>query len=185
MSTGTGIEWTVEFRDVEGFPGYRVGDDGSVWSCWTYNGHSSRKLSGDWKRLAAQPDGDGYLAVGLYRGGRCYRRKVHLLVLQAFVGSRPLGLEGCHNDGCLVNCAVGNLRWDTHAANISDRVRHGTAPRGTKNGLAKLDNQKVLEIKRRLAVGERQAILASEFQVGPSTISGIKNGRLWSWLQPQ
>lgn len=25
---------TVEYRDIEGFPGYRIGSDGTVWSCW-------------------------------------------------------------------------------------------------------------------------------------------------------
>ena len=28
----------VEYRDVPGWPGYRVGDDGSVWSLWKRRG---------------------------------------------------------------------------------------------------------------------------------------------------
>jgi hypothetical protein len=37
----------VEYRDVPGFPGYRVGTDGSVWSCWerTAGGRSPDDLA--------------------------------------------------------------------------------------------------------------------------------------------
>ena len=48
----------------------------------------------------------------------------HLLVLEAHVSPRPVGLEGCHNDGDPTNNVVGNLRWDTHSANLLDIARH-------------------------------------------------------------
>lgn len=28
----------VEYRLIEGFPGYRVGNDGTVWTLWTKGG---------------------------------------------------------------------------------------------------------------------------------------------------
>lgn len=51
---------------------------------------------------------------------------VHKLVLEAFVGPRPPGLEACHNDGDGMNNRLTNLRWDTHKANMADQFRHGT-----------------------------------------------------------
>lgn len=54
-------------------------------------------------------------------------RKVHHLVLEAFVGPRPPGCEGCHNDGNPANNRVENLRWDTSLSNSNDRYEHGTA----------------------------------------------------------
>jgi hypothetical protein len=39
---------TVSYRPIEGFPGYRVGDDGSVWSCKRPGSRAAR--TGDWFR---------------------------------------------------------------------------------------------------------------------------------------
>lgn len=50
------------------------------------------------------------------------------LVLEAFVGPRPDGLEACHNNGNPGDDRLANLRWDTHSENILDRGRHGTDP---------------------------------------------------------
>ncbi|MDP7729539.1 HNH endonuclease [Mycobacterium sp. TY813] len=51
---------------------------------------------------------------------------MHHLVLEAFVGPRPPGLEGCHGNGDPADNSVANLRWDTRSANVFDSVRHGT-----------------------------------------------------------
>lgn len=52
-------------------------------------------------------------------------RYVHQLVLEAFVGPRPEGMEACHwNDVCTDN-RLENLRWDTTSANRHDQVRNG------------------------------------------------------------
>jgi hypothetical protein len=53
-------------------------------------------------------------------------RYVHQLVLEAFVGPRPSGMECCHGDGDPSNNRLVNLRWDTKSSNVLDRVRHGT-----------------------------------------------------------
>lgn len=51
---------------------------------------------------------------------------IHRLVLEAFVGPCPAGLECCHNDGDRGNATLRNLRWDTRAANTLDAVRQRT-----------------------------------------------------------
>lgn len=68
----------------------------------------------------------GYERVSLARGGAVVRRQVHHLVLEAFVGPRPLAMEGCHGDGDPANNHLSNLRWDTRPENARDTVRHGT-----------------------------------------------------------
>jgi HNH endonuclease len=55
-------------------------------------------------------------------------RTVHTLVLQAFVGPCPAGMEACHYDGDKANNKLGNLRWDTKRANELDAIRHRTRP---------------------------------------------------------
>jgi hypothetical protein len=59
---------------------------------------------------------------------------VHTLVLNAFVGPAPEGMECCHNDGVASNNLVSNLRWDTRSENVLDCFRHGVRVR--KAGVA-------------------------------------------------
>ena len=50
--------------------------------------------------------------------------KVHHLVMEAFVGPLPEGMEVCHNDGDPANNRVENLRFDTRSENALDAVGH-------------------------------------------------------------
>lgn len=173
----------VEYRPIEGFPGYRVGDDGSVWSCWKRNGRNRRLLCNEWVKMNPSPDGDGYLGVNLFRDGKPYRRKVHLLVLITFAGPRPDGLEACHNDGILSHCQLSNLRWDTHSSNIRDRLKHGTDCRGEKSGNAKLTENAVRQIKSDLRNQTPKKSIAARYGVSPSCVSAIAAGKIWAWLK--
>lgn len=71
---------------------------------------------------------EGYMTIKL----TCPQKKttvtVHSLVLSAFVGPRPEGMECCHGDGDKTNNALSNLRWDTKKANELDAVRIGKRP---------------------------------------------------------
>lgn len=72
--------------------------------------------------LALVPQPNGRLGVNL----RGKNHKVHVLVLTAFKGPRPRGMEGCHGDGNHTNNKLDNLRWDTRSSNTKDSVKHGT-----------------------------------------------------------
>jgi hypothetical protein len=171
-------------RDVPGFPGYRVGADGSVWSAWAHNGHQARKLSENWKRLKVKPQKKtGYLYVNLYRNRTLYRKAIHDLVLTVFKGSRPTGMHGCHNNGIGSDCQLSNLRWDTPLGNQHDRILHGTDCRGAKAKGAKLTEANVISIRKQISMGARKKDVAFSFFVSPSTISAIARGATWAWLK--
>lgn len=68
----------------------------------------------------------GYRFVCLGRDATKTYLRVHRVVLTAFVGACPEGMEGCHNDGNLANNRLANLRWDTPSSNTKDKVTHGT-----------------------------------------------------------
>src|SRR5262245_38045005 len=117
----------VEYRDIPGHPGYRVGSDGSVWSCWQKRGRgrgrgTTNVLGDTWKRLSETLH-SGYPVVQLGRGN--YFRTSRLVLL-AFVGPCPEGMECRHLDGNPQNNHVDNLRWGTSAENTEDQRRHGT-----------------------------------------------------------
>lgn len=68
-----------------------------------------------------------YMRVRIRSNHRIVERSVHVLVLEAFVGPRPGGMQACHNDGDRRNNSLSNLRWDTCKANKADAIRHRTA----------------------------------------------------------
>ena len=169
----------IRFKPIRGFPAYRVGDDGSVWSCLERGGSGRRRLTDLWHRVRPIRHRDGRLHVQLYGLDAKPIRAVHRLVLDAFVGPCPPGMEACHGDDDQTNNALSNLRWDTHRANIGDRGRNGLTARGERQGLAKLTESQVVDIKLRIAAGQGARSIAALFGVSPKTISSIKTGRTW------
>lgn len=107
----------IEWRPIPDFPGYEVSNTGLV--------RSHRRGSPRILRTGNHPV--GYRQVGLRRNGKTHVFKVGHLVLFAFQGSCPEGLEMCHNDGNPTNDHFDNLRWDTHEANMQDFSEHRLA----------------------------------------------------------
>ena len=124
--------------------------------------------------------GKGYLAIRLYVNGRRRAFKVHHLVLLAFVGPRPEGMECRHLDGNKTNNRPENLCWGTRTENMADKLRHGTMARGERNGQARLTETNVIEIRKLLAQGMPQQAIASRFGVSRRTIVYIKSGARWT-----
>lgn len=158
-----------EVRPILGFSRYLACEDGTIWSV---------KPSG-MRQMAAWISRRGYWQVNLRDDSRTNRRihcEVHTLVLVAFKGARPSGMECCHNDGDSTNNRIGNLRWDTHKENIRDAVRHGTHRCLTGNsGWSKLTAQQVADILRFRQNSSRRH-LARMFDVSAETIRKIFKG---------
>jgi len=176
---------TVSYRDVPGHPAYRVGDDGTIWSNWHRSGpgggrRGSRVLpGGPWKLLKAMTDGYGRKSVMLRPGNR--QAFVHQLILEAFVGPCPEGMECCHNDGNPANNRLTNLRWDTHKANAADQVLHGTHHRGERHGLAKLTDHQVRSIRAEYARGGiSQGQLAAKYGTTQSNVWRVIHRTRWA-----
>lgn len=122
----------------------------------------------------------GYPVVNLSAPGRQRRpRLVHRLVLEAFEGPCPSGMEAAHGDGNRANPALSNLRWATPTANNLDKVVHGTQKRGEQHQTAKLTEAQVLAIK---ADQRLQRVIANEFGISPSNVSLLKSGNSWKHL---
>lgn len=73
-----------------------------------------------------QPRG-GYQYVNLTRGGnRCVSTHVHRIVMAAFVGQLPDGMQTRHLNGNPADNRLENLCYGTRSENADDRIAHGT-----------------------------------------------------------
>jgi hypothetical protein len=159
-------------------PGYEFLEDGTAWSHYRQDhklGDRYLCVIGERPRqLLGSLDQDGYLRVKLRTESGPRMFSLHRLILEAFVGPPPDGMQACHIDGNKTNNMPSNLRWDTCKANIEDKKRHGTYHSGERSVKAKLTNQQVMEIRLRYSTGEwLQRDLAKEYGVAKSTIGAI------------
>lgn len=176
--------------DFLGFPGYRVGDDGSVWSRWLQVGLGGRKgtrqvLGLVWRllRFYCNPN-NSRQTVNLYKNRTKKTFLVYHLVLFAFVGPKPAGKEACHNpDPNLSNNCVENLRWGTHKENEQDKIAHGTAQRGEKASNARLTEKDIICI-RRLFDGKLmpRKDIAAAYGINLSHVYEIGYRKSWRFL---
>jgi len=121
----------------------------------------------------------GYPVVNLtYKG---YRKQftIHKLVLEAFYGKAPEGMEGCHNNGVKTDSYLTNLRWDTRKNNHADKKLHGTQQHGEQSGNAKLTNEKAYLIKySKIPIKE----LCEKFQLSRGCIEKVRYGSTWKHI---
>lgn len=172
VTAGTLIRDGAEWRPVAGTAGrYEVSSDGEVWS----------KISG---RLL-KPSFDGhYLGVQLQGADRDYRRRVHKLVAEAFIGPCPEGQEVRHWNGDHLDNHAANLLYGTMADNREDSIRLGTIARGDRVGGARLTDALVREIRKRYAAEDATcASLAAEYGVSEMTISRAVRGQTWGHVE--
>lgn len=125
---------TEIWKPVIGWEGlYSVSDlgrfRGEDRSIQTSSGHPQR-IRG--RIIEGSPNQSGHLQVLLCNAGYEVPRLIHRLILEAFVGPCPEGMEGCHWDDNPANNALSNLRWGTDSDNSFDSVRNGNHPQARK-----------------------------------------------------
>ncbi len=170
------------WRPVVGFEDYEVSDQGRVRSLprdLPARAGKTRRVKG--KILSPSRAGEwGHVKVALGRG---HQRTVHLIVLDAFVGPCPEGMECRHLNGIPDDNRLENLRWGTKLENAADKARHGTSSVGERNGMAKLTERQVLDIHAR--PHELLRVLADEHGVSEATICVIRQGKHWAHVRTE
>ena len=106
---------------------YEVSDRGRVRSLDRLNARG-QKIKG--RILKERPLPNGRPRVSIAAGGRAVDAYVYHLVLDAFIGPRPQGMECLHWDDDPTNNTLENLRWGTRADNMRDMSRNGAGNAG-------------------------------------------------------
>lgn len=173
---GDGLEDGVEYRLIDGFPAYAVGNDGSIWSRFI-SGHGM--VGNVWKNRKFRITPDGYSRIGLKNGDIRVERGVHRLVLQAFVGHCPPGQECRHLNGIKSDNRLENLAWGTKLENQNDKRLHGTIAMGESHGMAILDESHIREIRRLRSTGMTFQSIGLRFGISKQHTIRIVKGKSW------
>ncbi|WAW11629.1 HNH endonuclease [Acinetobacter phage nACB1] len=116
------------WKPIPNFEGYDVSDQGQVRSWRPKNGRGSLLTTPHLLSLTPFSDSD-YLRVNL--GGKS--RRVHQLVLEAFVGPCPKGHLVMHLDDDCTNNNLSNLKYGTPKENLEDMVKKNRSCKGEKH----------------------------------------------------
>lgn len=169
------------WRPVPGFEGrYDVSDQGRVRG-WV-NNYGNQRVEP--KVLKPGKDTGGYMLFTLVRskGAKKENWLGHRLVMLAFVGPMPEGMQTRHLDGDPWNNRLSNLAYGTGEENQADRVEHGTDHRGERQHFAKLTDTIVIQARIAAALGARHCDLARDHGVTQTTMMKAINGMTWGHL---
>lgn len=178
----------MRIKPIPNFPDYYISDTGMVLSKMR---RAYQEKPKEYRKLATWLCA-GYRAIRLQRNKKAYKRFIHRLLLETFVGKSPKGCQCRHLDGNSLNNDLNNLRWGTRSENQRDCIVHHTDHRGEKHGMSRLTNQQVLEIYklakksnkkiRKIDNGGDYKKIGKMFKVAPSTIGHIARRSTWGWL---
>lgn len=161
---------TIETPDgtaqaIPAFPGYFVTVDGKVWST----------LRAVPIRMKTHRDQQSNLALGLSVNGHRTVRTVQRLMMEAYVGPRPVGHVASHRNGDPKDNQLGNLVWRLR------QQRHDFAAHGEDSSRAKLTEAQAKGILDDSETSH--ADLARRYQVTDKEIFNIRHRRKWKHIE--
>lgn len=130
--------------------------------------------------MVPKKDHRGYYRVSVSPVSKKGKSRIHRLVASTFIPNPDQLPEVNHKDGVKTNNRVGNLEWVTHRRNMEHASEIDLLSRGEGKKDAKLNEQKVVEIRGKYATGNySMREIAKEYGVSMPTIRFIINR--WKW----
>lgn len=152
------------WRTVPGFCRYEASETGEI-----------RRIANG-EILPTGSSDSGYLIVKVFSdAGTWVRRRVHTLVLLAWIGPAPTPKHECaHGLGGKLDNSVRNLRWKTHEENEADKRESGTMSRG--GAIPPKPREVVTSILAAVEAGQSFSSVAKAFGVHRSSVSRYARG---------
>lgn len=143
-----------------------------------------KRQSDDCWYWTGKPDKNGYGRIKINN----IDVKAHRFTFLLSTGIQPGELEVCHHCDAPPCNNPAHLFLGTHLLNTTDAVlkgRHISANpfRGETNGLAKLTEAQVLEIRFKRNMGYSYEMLAKDYKVNSGTIYNLVNHKSWKHVQ--
>jgi hypothetical protein len=163
----------MEFRHCKGLPGYAVTNTGEIWSCRA-GGRDHKNNVRPWKKRKGSRT-SGYPSVGVSVNGKLNIHYIHRLVLEAFIGPCPDGMECRHLNGNKLDNRFENLCWGTSKDNKSDMICDNRYP------TSRLSADQVVAIRELSGVVPQRQI-AKMFGTCQGNVGFIIRGEHWKHL---
>lgn len=185
------------WKNIEGYKGlYQISNLGRVRSLDRYikYGFGMRKIKGKIKKNQILKN-KGYNIIVLSKDNKKKTFLVHRLVALHFISNPDNKPQVNHIDGDKENNSVENLEFVTNQENRDHAIENGLvlteehrksiskAHRGVKNNKAKLNDEKIIIIKKLLNYKYSQRFIAKIFNVHQSIICDIKNNKTWKHVK--
>lgn len=176
------------WKDIQGFETrYQISDEGRVKSLSRRVPNGKGFINKVERILKSRLSFKGYPCIDLNtHEGVKKNIVIHRLVAQAFIPNPENKPQVNHIDGNKQNNAVENLEWVTNSENMKHATINGLRhkPTGSKNHWAKLDENKVVEIREKYKKGGiRQQDLAKEYNICEELVQGITTYRFWKHVK--
>ncbi|HFI0121397.1 TPA: NUMOD4 motif-containing HNH endonuclease [Streptococcus suis] len=168
------------WKDIVGYEGsYQVSNFGNVRKLDTVETQKNgRRRFRKGRLLTPKKHNMGYLRSELWKNGKMNSFYIHRLVAEAFVDNPNGKPEVNHLDGDKKNNHFENLEWCTRSENECHSYNMGLQKKGEFNGNAKLTDEEATRLKLDIKSGKFTGIqLARKYNIHPSTVSAIKNGK--------
>lgn len=159
----------MEFKTISEYPMYDISKNGIIRNRET-------------KKIKSQYVGStGYYMCTLTKDKKNKPKRVHRLLAELFIPNPNNELFINHIDGNKLNNSISNLEWCSHSYNMKHAFRTGLINNtGEKNGMSKLNEEKVKEIKILLSNKVSQYKIAELFNISRSAILKINLKQTWA-----
>lgn len=179
---------TEVWKNLDRFSGYAVSDLGRIRSLDRVGRgrYGDAWYKGRVLKLHLTPK-SGHFRAALYCARGRFDCFIHRLVLEAFVGPCPKGMECRHLDGDPANNRLENLAWGTAKENSADCTRHGrrASCSGENNSQAKINEQCVRLIRQLYKFGGiSKAEISQALRLSENIIYRVLSRRTWAHVDP-